>query len=147
MKNIIAVLALLLFSSLALADEPIKSIDSFEGAMKQCLLKNKDPAGCLGNTMKGHFSPGNEKLNDVVNQVASVLHQWLAGEKVFAMYPVKRNSLGEFYEDRVYIIEDATGSVIMLETSFVHTLGKWYMHRFNLSSKKNDMQSVLGVDL
>ena len=148
MKKILAIIAILLLPSLATyADEPIKSINSFESDMKKCLLKNSDPAGCLGNTMRGHFSPGNENLNSVVTQLASVLNQWLAGNKVYAMHPVKNKSLAKFYDERVYLIEDSDGNIIMLETAFVNTLGEWYLHRFNLSSKKDVMSSVLGVNL
>ncbi len=146
-RSLLVIAALFLFSSAALADQPLKSIDAFEADMKKCLLQNQDPDGCLGDTMRGHFSPGNEKLNDVVKQVASILKQWLAGNKVYALHPVKNKVLGSFYEERVYLIEDTTGSIIMIETSFVKTLGKWYLHRFNLSSKKETMQSVLGIDL
>jgi len=148
MRSVFAALTvLMLSSSVALADEPLKSINGFESDIKNCLLKNKDPSGCLGNTMQGHFSPGNEKLNEVVKQVASLLSQWLAGSKVYAVHPVKNEKLGDFYQQRVYIIEDNTGSIIMLETAFVNTLGKWYLHRFNLSGKKDTMESVLGVNL
>lgn len=148
MKPAIAALAaLFLSSSPALADEPLKSIASFEAGIKDCLLKNKEPEGCLGSALQGHFSPGNEKLNEVVPQVSSLLGQWLADDKVFAVHPVKNKRLGEFFEERVYLIEDTTGSIIMLETSFVNTLGKWYLHRFNLSSKPEAMQQVLQVNL
>lgn len=148
MRTAIAALATLFLSfSPALADEPLKSVSSFEAGIKDCLLKNKDPAGCLGGAMRGHFSPGNEKLNEVVPQVASILGQWLADDKVFAVHPVKNKRMGDFYDERVYLIEDTTGSIIMLETSFVNTLGKWYLHRFNLSSKPDAMQRVLQIDL
>ncbi len=148
MRTAISALAILfLSSSPTLADEPLKSIAAFEAGMKDCLLKNKDPAGCLGGAMQGHFSPGNEKLNQVVPKVASLLGQWLADDKVFALHPVKNKKLGDFYDERVYLIEDTTGSIIMLETSFVNTLGKWYLHRFNLSSKPDVMERVLGVNL
>ena len=146
-RSLIVIAVLLLFSSAALADQPLKSLDAFEADMKKCLLQKQDPAGCLGDTMSGHFSPGNEKLNDVVKQVASILKQWLAGNKVYAVHPVKNKALGSFYEERVYLIEDTTGSIIMIETSFIKTLGSWYLHRFNLSSKKDTMQSVLGVNI
>lgn len=148
MKRLFIVIAVLfLSSSAALADQPLKSVDAFEADMKKCLLQKQDPAACLGDTMSGHFSPGNEKLNDVVKQVASILKQWLAGSKVYAMHPVKNKTLGGFYEERVYLVEDTTGSIIMIETSYIKTLGNWYLHRFNLSSKKETMRSVLDVDL
>jgi len=140
-------LILLALSPFARADTPIGSIDGFEGHIRQCLLQGDDPPECLGETMRGHFSPGNERLNKVVDRVAGLFGQWLADDDVFALHPVKRKRLGDFYEERVYLIEDTTGSLVMLETSFVNTLGKWYLHRFNLSSKEKTMESVLGVDL
>lgn len=146
-KKIVLAAALFFAFSPAMADEPIKSLDGFEADMKKCLMKDMKPAACLGQVMGGHFSPGNEKLNEVVTQLVSVLDQWLGQNRVFAMHPVLNKALGDFFVEKAYLIEDDGGNVILLETSFVHSLGKWYLHRFNLSSRKDRMQTVLGVDL
>ena len=148
MRRVIAV-AVLACSFTALASEPVKSVDSFESDIRKCLLQNPNPSGCLADTFRGHFLPGkdNEKLNDVVTQVAGLFRQWLGKDKVYAFHPVKNKTVGDFYEERVYLIEDAAGNIMMLETGFVNKLGKWYVNRFNLSSKKETMQAVLGIDL
>lgn len=143
------VAAMLACSSIALASEPVRSVDSFESDIRKCLLQSSNPAGCLADGFRGHFIPGkdNEKLNEVVTQVAGLFRQWLGKDKVYALHPVKQKTVGDFYEERVYLIEDAAGNIIMLETGFVNKLGEWYVHRFNLSSKKETMQAVLGIDL
>jgi hypothetical protein len=47
--------------------------------------------------------------------------------------------LGEFYEERVCLVEDSTGSLIMLETGVVNKHGRW--------CQKDRMSAELGIEL
>lgn len=147
MPRILFALAALMLAVSTRGDEPLRSADALEADIRTCLLKDKDAPTCLERTLQGHFSPGNEKVNGVVAQVAALFRKWLGDDKVFAVHAVKAKKLGEFYDERVYLVEDSSGSLIMLETCVVTKHGRPWLHRFNLSSQKERMSAVLGVDL
>lgn len=147
MPRILFVLAALALAVSTRGDEPLQSADALEANIRSCLLKDKDAATCLERTLRGHFSPGNEKLNEMVAQVAGIFRKWLGEDKVFAVHAVKAKKLGEFYDERVYLVEDSTGNLIMLETGVVQKNGRSWLHRFNLSSQKERISAVLGVNL
>ncbi len=159
MKIVTLVATLLLLSPVpALADElerateevasiPLESVEAFEDDIVECLKDDEQPEECFEKFMLNRFPPGNHQLNDVVKQLGAFFHNWLAGEKVFNVHMVKEHRLGDYYRQRVYFIEDTSASVIMFDTSFVNSLGKWYLLKFNLSSKKESIRDVVGVDL
>jgi hypothetical protein len=94
--------------------------------------------------VRGHWVPGNEKLNEVVPQITGLVRKWLAGDKVFAVHPVKQRRAGDLYEERVYVVEDVGGNLMVVETAFLSRLGKWYVLRFNVSSQKDEIQAAFG---
>jgi len=141
---VIATLLSLSIPGAASADQPLESPDAFEAAVTRCLLTNAAPSSCFDAHLRGHFPPGNEKLNEVVGQLRGLFEKWLGKDKVFAFHSVKRLTLGTYAERRVYLVEDSSGAIMMLDTTFSRMVGKWYLRKFNLSSTKDEIKSVLG---
>lgn len=146
MKPVIpAALLCLAFAPVAsAASQPLESVDAFEAAITKCLATNPAPATCFETHMKGHFPPGNEAVDELVGQLRGLLLQWLDKDKVFAVHAVRATKLANYAERRVYLIEDTTGSIMMFDTTLVRRVGKWYVLRYNLTSKKDEIKSVLG---
>lgn len=139
-----AVLLLSLWAPVASADQPLESVDAFEGAITRCLTTSPAPAGCFEAHMRGRFPPGNERLDGMVSQLHDLFRQWIGKDKVFAVHAVKTVKLGAFAERRVYLIEDTTGSLMMLDAAFIRRLGKLYLLKFNLTSTQSEVKAALG---
>ncbi len=144
MRPFVALGLLFLLAPVAWADQPLESVDAFEAGMTKCLASSSTPASCFEAQLGGHFPPGNERLNQIVSQAADLFQKWLGRDKVYAVHAVKVSKLGTYAERRVYLIEDTTGSLMMLDTSFVHRIGKWYVLKYNLTSTKDEVRTVLG---
>lgn len=143
-------LALTLLLGLPLAshaEEPLQSPDAFEAELRRCFLKEADAPGCMGGLLRGRWVPGNEKVNQVVPQLVDLFGRWLGKDTVFALHRVKERKLGELYEERVFVVEDSSGGLLVVEAELLSRKGKWYLLRFNLSSQKDTFRTVLGIDL
>lgn len=124
--------------------QPIESVDAFEASMTRCLATDPAPASCFDATVAGHFPPGNDKVEELLPQISDLFAKWLGKDRVFAVHPIKVSKAGNFAQRRVYLVEDSAGNIMMLETSFVRRLGKWYVHKCNISSTQERIQSELG---
>ena len=51
--------------------------------------------------------------------------------------------MGDIYEKRVYVLEDTSGALMLLELAFLKRLGKWYVLKFNVNSKTEALEEVL----
>ena len=72
-----------------------------------------------------------------------LLVTWLQADKVYALHPINRKPVGEISERRMYVIEDTSGALMLFEVAFLKRLGKWYVLKFNVNSKEQDLKKVL----
>jgi len=121
--------------------EPIKNLEVFEGQVQQC-IKGKSPDVCLNKLLPSRFPPGNEGIEKSINQVSSLLVQWLGEDKIYAVHPVKKIKTGDIFERRIYAIEGANKGFMILDSSYLKIQGELYLFAFNLSSKEETVDAV-----
>jgi hypothetical protein len=124
--------------------QPLESVEAFELGLTKCLLANPSPATCFDAHMRGHFPRGNERLDEHVAQLRELFQRWLGKDKVYAVHVVMTTKLGTYADRRTYLIEDTSGSVMMLDATFVRSVGKWHLLKFNLTNQKDELRTVLG---
>lgn len=146
MPKLAAVLVTCLLAIRALADEPLKSVDTFEADVRRCLALPEGPE-CLGKSIGGHFPPGSERANEVVPEVVEQYRKWLGEDRIWGVHRVVERKRGEFFEERLSMLEDTGGNRMLVETAFITRKGKWYLFRFNISTKQETIEQKLGIRL
>jgi hypothetical protein len=142
MKYLVAAL-LIAFPVITFAGEPVQDIDALVKEIESCLLKDAKAGHCMEKSLGGRILPGNDELAKVAAQMDELLVTWLQTDKVYALHPISRKPLGDIFERRVYVIEDTSGALMLFELAFLKRLGKWYVLKFNVNSKTDDLKSLL----
>jgi hypothetical protein len=143
MKNIAVSCLLVFLSSLAIAGEPISSLDGFETEITNCILKLSKSSRCLSAATEKNVLPGYEKIMSVADQVDTILVQWLDKEKVFAVNPIDTAKTGDMFLKKTYLIEDTSGNLLLFNYSLLKRLGKWYIFSFKVNSNSDAIESAL----
>lgn len=142
MKYLAAAL-LISFSAFASAGEPVQNIDGLLKEIESCLLKDPKTGHCMEKSLGGRILPGNDEMAKVAAQMDELLVTWLQTDKVYALHPISRKPVGDIYERRLYFIEDTSGALMLFEVAFLKRLGKWYVLKFNVNSKTDDLKKLL----
>ena len=142
MKSLVAAL-LISLPAITFAGEPVQNIDGLIEEIESCLLKDAKTGSCMEKALGGRMLPGNDELAEVARQMDELLVKWLQADKVYALHPISRKPVGEIYERRMYVIEDTSGAFMLFELAFLKRLGKWYVLKFNVNSKEDDLKKVL----
>ncbi len=142
MKSLVAAL-LISLPAITFAGEPVQNIDGLIKEIESCLLKDAKTGSCMEKSLGGRLLPGNDELAKVAQQMDELLVSWLQADKVYAVHPINRKPVGEIYERRMYVIEDTSGAFMLFEVAFLKRLGMWYVLKFNVNSKTDDLKKVL----
>jgi hypothetical protein len=139
----LAAALLISFTGIAAAGQPVQNLDALEKDIESCLLKEAKTAKCMESILGSRILPGNDELASVAGQMDQLVVKWLATDTVFAMHPISRKPVGGIYEKRVYVLEDTSGALMLLELAFLKRLGKWYVLKFNVNSKTEALEDLL----
>jgi hypothetical protein len=143
MRKYALVLFAISFPISSIAIEPIKSFDSLEKEYTSCLMKDAKKLKCTENILNGRMPSSSNQQEPMSVQLEQLFAKWLDKENVFAIHKIKTVTTGEIFERREYIIEDTSGSIMFAEISLIKRLDKWYIYEFNLSSKREKLESAL----
>jgi hypothetical protein len=146
LKNTVLTLGLLAVSALARASEPVQSADALEREVIACVMKDAKTGKCMETVLGPKILPGNDGMVSVAQQMDELLTKWLASDTVYAVHPISTKTRGDIFEARKYVIEDTTGSVMILDMALLKRLGKWYVYSMNLSSTKDEISKLFDAD-
>lgn len=121
--------------------QPIGDIDELQIRIEKC-IKGAAPDGCLNKLLAPHLPPGHEELSKTIPKITSGLANWLAGDTVYAVHPIKKTKAGNLYERRVYVIEDEKGNFMVFDSSYIRIRGNLYMKALNLSNKREVIDAL-----
>lgn len=142
MKILAGALSALLMTSIASA-EPVSNPDALEKGLVACLMEKTKVGSCAETELSTKVLPGNEKLVAVARQLDGMMKQWLDGETVFQVHPIATDKRGEIFEKRIYLVEDTSGSFMVFSVTLLKRLGDWYVWKFEISSTKEAIESLL----
>jgi hypothetical protein len=125
------------------AAEPPFDPDSLERELVTCLMAKPKPTKCAQTVLARSVLPGNEKLTAVAVQIDEVLKDWLGEQTVYQVHPVSADKRGSIYEKRIYLIEDDSAALMMLSVTLFKQLGEWYVWKFQVSSTRETIESLL----
>ena len=80
-----------------------------------------------------------------VNQITNTFTTWLRNDHVYAIHKAKTTKIAEFYDERIYVIEDTSGSAMVMILGFRNRNGAWYLSRIGLNSQENEVGKILGL--
>ncbi|HEX4869771.1 MAG TPA: hypothetical protein VFV15_03485 [Moraxellaceae bacterium] len=145
MRRLLLALCALTLSPALWATEPLQSMDALESDIRTCLLKPAAKPTCFQTILSRSLLPGFEKLAPIAMQMDDLLVQWLDGQKIFAVHLVKQHKAGTLFEKRTYIIEDTSGSLMVMKLAVLRQLGKPYIFSFNLVSGQDEAEEALDI--
>jgi hypothetical protein len=142
MRLLICALMHVVLASVAAA-ESVPNPDALEKELLACITDKVLNGKCAENYLGKRVLPGNEKLVTTAAQLDGMLKQWLATETIFKVHPISVDKRGGIFEKRVYLIEDSSGSLMMMNVSLLKRLDSWYVWKFEIGSTKEAIESVL----
>jgi hypothetical protein len=143
MNKYILAISVAFFVTSVCAGEPFESPDALEKEMVACLMKKDKSLKCMETILGRRVIPGGDQLLPISKQLDSLLKEWLAGDSIYAVHPIRTKKSGEIYDKRIYIIEDTAGNLMAFNVTSIKKIGKWYIYQFDLSSKAEELSSVL----
>ncbi len=130
-------------AGVAVAAEHVPSIDGLEKDLRACLLEEAKTGNCMKTLLGSRVLPGNDELTGLTAKMDPLRVQWLEADNVYALHSIDRHTAGDLFEQRVYILEDTRGSLLLFEMAFLNRLGKWYVFKLNLDSNADSIRKVL----
>ncbi|PSW20512.1 hypothetical protein C9I98_06580 [Photobacterium sanctipauli] len=122
--------------------------DKFEQSLQHCLINEdfkEESLGCFNALLIDSFSFFNgEAATNLSNQLTDILKSWVADKDFYAIHPLLTEKRGSIVERRAYFIEDDSGGLVLLHVTFIKRLSEWSLNSVYLTTKKAEMEQLLG---
>ena len=134
---------LLILSSFSFAKTPITDKALFETQLLNCFEKD-DIQQCLPPLIQKYYR--RDFTDDEMKRVITVYKAWLGTDHVYTIHKIRNTKVAEFYDEKIYLIEDTTGSVMLMILGMRSINGPWYINNISFSSKEAEISKVLGIN-
>jgi hypothetical protein len=141
LKHGFGLLAGLVFSCAALADEPapIEDKDAFERQYVGCFESGLKDDCFVSLFVEGTVSRNAIDRDDVRDTIEKVSMDFLSklDSPVYRVLVVGKDLVADIFDNRFYIVETESGKIIGVQVVFKKTKGKWRMFQFTVSGLKD----------
>jgi len=142
LKKAVFCLSLLATASSAYANEAIAYKDEFETQYVQC-IQSKLASECWDKVFSGHFDPWQAKEKELISKSQSVLSAWIGQHDLYKVHLGVKETKGEVFENRTYLIERDDGALVGLHVGFRQVKGEWFVYELMSGSDDAFIRSIL----
>ena len=134
----------LIFAAVCQASEPIEDKENFESDYVSC-IQTSFANGCWSKTLSGHSLPWVDDEGKILHDSESAYMTWLEGKSVYKVHSGIKETKGEIYDNRSYLLEREDGAVAAIWISFRQVKGKWYIYEVMASSDDGFIRTAVGM--
>ncbi len=142
LKKAVFCLSLLATASAACANEAIAYKDEFESQYVQC-IQGKLASDCWDKVFSGHFEPSQSKEKELIAKSQSVLSAWIGQHDIYKVHLSPKETKGEVFENRTYLIERDDGALVGLYVGFRQVKGEWFVYELMGGADDAFIRSIL----
>ena len=143
-KNAVFCLSLLASASCAYANDAIAYKDEFENQYVQC-IENTLAADCWSKAFSGHFDKWQNNEKALISKSQTALSAWLGQHQIYKIHLNPKETKGEVFENRAYLIERDDGQLIGLHIGFRQVQGQWYVSELLANADDAFIRSLLDM--
>ncbi|MBV6749434.1 hypothetical protein KV580_03940 [Pseudomonas chlororaphis] len=143
-KKAVFCLSLLATASSAYANDAIAYKDELENQYSQC-IENKLASDCWSKAFSGHFDKWQTKEKDLISKSQNTLSAWLGQHEIYKIHLTPKETKGEVFENRAYLIERDDGQLIGLHIGFRQVQGQWYVSELQANTDDAFIRSILDM--
>ncbi|NWA25171.1 hypothetical protein HX870_30785 [Pseudomonas gingeri] len=144
LKKAIFCLSLLATASSAYANEAIAYKDEFEGQYVQC-IEDKLDSDCWNKVFSGHFDNWQLKEKDLISKSQTALSTWIGKHDIYKVHLSPKETKGEVFENRAYLIERDDGQLMGLHIGFRQIKGQWYVYELMTDTDDAFIRAILNM--